>query len=150
MIDEKKPVDIRTLHDSSPLTSKEGFAEKPIGDLRELLKGNSQFRSVWIGGKRYEMPSEELPISEVRHKKQERDMDWIEYGKSWDEFRRERREDRSRLAARGTLIVVKHGSRTDELLIGDINELGGTCDDCMHVVFTHTDNPIVVKYKKII
>lgn len=28
-------------------------------DLRKLLIGNSQFRNVWIGGKRYEMPKEE-------------------------------------------------------------------------------------------
>lgn len=46
----------------------------------------------------------------------------IPYGKSFDQF------GDDGLAKPGTVIVI--GER--RLLIGDINELGGVCDDCMH------------------
>lgn len=47
-----------------------GADEKPIGgeNLRRLLIGNSQFKHVWIGGKLYEMPDDEPPVSGVRRK----------------------------------------------------------------------------------
>lgn len=48
-------------------------------------------------------------------------MEWIKYGKSWREFRKEK------LAVVGTRIRVS----VKEYLIGDINILGGVCDDCM-------------------
>ena len=47
---------------------------KPIGgkDLRDLLIGNSQFRVMWIGGVRYEMPKDEdPPVSEARPRRKE-------------------------------------------------------------------------------
>jgi len=32
-------------------------------DLRKLLRANSEFRVMWIGGVRYEMPKEDAPVS---------------------------------------------------------------------------------------
>jgi len=47
-------------------------------------------------------------------------MNWIDYGKSWNEFSREG------LSIPGVVISV--GGK--ELLIGDINANAGVCDDC--------------------
>ncbi len=53
---------------------------------------------------------------------------WMEYGKTWEEFRNEK------LANSGVLIRFKYENvETDEIgnmLIGEINEMGGTCNDC--------------------
>ena len=46
--------------------------------------------------------------------------DWIEFGKSFREF------EKQGLNITGTLIDVEAG----QYLIGDINNLGGVCDDC--------------------
>ena len=43
------------------------------------------------------------------------------YGKSFSQFRRDK------LARPGTVIVLANG---EQYLIGDINMLGGVCDDC--------------------
>jgi hypothetical protein len=37
-------------------------------DLRKLLRANSEFRVMWIGGVRYEMPKEDAPVSGMRIK----------------------------------------------------------------------------------
>jgi hypothetical protein len=48
------------------------------------------------------------------------------------------------LAKAGTLIEVKEGKKTKQYLIGNINELGGICDDCCI-----PDNAKVKRYKVI-
>jgi hypothetical protein len=60
-------------------------------------------------------------------------MDWIEYGKTWSDFWNEN------LNNAGTKIVVDDR----ELLIGDINELGGCCDCCRGV----QRDAVITKYK---
>lgn len=58
---------------------------------------------------------------------------WIEFGKSWREFKR------ANLAVVGTVVEIDGR----EFLIGDINELGGVCDDCMDFEY----EAIVTQYR---
>lgn len=62
---------------------------------------------------------------------------WIKYGLSWEDFCWKK----DNLAKVGTLVEINNKI----YLIGDINELGGVCDDCMD--FDKID--IVTRYKKI-
>ena len=56
---------------------------------------------------------------------------WVEVNKPWDEFKGDRSEPHV-----GLVIEVRHlgtdqsPEYVDRYLIGDINELGGICDDC--------------------
>jgi hypothetical protein len=48
---------------------------------------------------------------------------WVEYGKTWQEFLKDKP-----VIFSGVQIELTNGAR---FLIGDINSLGGQCDDCM-------------------
>lgn len=68
--------------------------------------------------------------------------EWIEYGKSWEHFCKDG------LNKPGTQIDIQN--RTDLskhkhklYLIGDINELGGCCDDCM----SFQEDQTVIQYR---
>lgn len=50
-------------------------------------------------------------------------MNWINYGKTFKEFRHEG-------LAKPGVIVELEDTEPEQLLIGDINELGGVCDCC--------------------
>jgi hypothetical protein len=63
--------------------------------------------------------------------------EWVEYGLTWDDFCWKKDE----LAKAGTLVDVEGKI----YLIGDINEVGGVCDDCMDFEKSVT----VSRYKKI-
>ncbi len=66
--------------------------------------------------------------------------DWIEYGKSWDQFC----EDG--LNTPGTQIDVQSCSDKDKhdlCWIGDINRLGGTCGCCTDV----WGNETIIRYR---
>jgi hypothetical protein len=49
------------------------------------------------------------------------------------------------LVKSGVLMEVKAGDKISQILIGDINEAGGSCDDCRGI----SDRDIVVRYKRI-
>lgn len=70
-------------------------------------------------------------------------MSWIVYDKSWREF------CNAGLNKSGTQICVQdsyHLAKQYVFLIGDINELGGVCDDCQEVLDTQT----VLRYRILI
>ena len=63
--------------------------------------------------------------------------EWIKYGKTWEQF------CEARLNKPGTQIDLQCRNDLTKhklYLIGDVNELGGCCDDCM--VF-HEDQTII-------
>lgn len=77
---------------------------------------------------------------------------WVDVNKSWGEFKYDRSEPHV-----GLVIEVRHlGTDSspeyiDRYLVGDINELGGACDDCSVVKHAdivlrkrrvHTDDPL--------
>lgn len=75
-------------------------------------------------------------------------MEWIEinipWGRSWSKDYKEERDSfqKRKLNQPGTLVKVRNPEgREVQYLIGDINELGGCCDDCRSVrsddVITH-------------
>jgi len=71
-------------------------------------------------------------------------MKWKKYGKTWREFRSHG------LSKVGTILEVKgngHHPRpvTARYLIGDINKLGGVCDDCM----AFDEDAIVLRYREV-
>ena len=72
-------------------------------------------------------------------------MKWKKYGKTWQEFRSHG------LSKVGTILEAKgihghHGTETTaRYLIGDINKLGGACDDCM----AFDDDAIVLRYREV-
>jgi len=83
--------------------------------------------------------------------------DWIKFGGTWRDFAGSDAD--KKLATTGTLVRVKMTKKehnlpdtkgtwvgTQEFLIGDINKLGGVCDDCMEFSY----ESIVVEYKKIL
>lgn len=64
--------------------------------------------------------------------------EWVPISMTWREFQY------TKECAVGTLIQVKLASKEKrEYLIGDINVLGGVCDDCMEF----DKNSKVLKYK---
>ena len=71
---------------------------------------------------------------EVIRKQITNNINWIPYGGSWESFRK------AGLSNPGVLVYIKGGK---EFLIGDINELGGCCDDCVSI----NKDDIVEKYK---
>lgn len=52
------------------------------------------------------------------------DCSWIDFGGTFNEFKR-----RELVTPGLVLVVAEHGSER-QYLVGDINELGGVCDDC--------------------
>ena len=72
-------------------------------------------------------------------------MKWKKYGKTWRELRNKG------LVKAGTILELKGrqgGSGTEttaRYLIGDINKLGGVCDDCM----AFDDDAIVLRYREV-
>jgi hypothetical protein len=77
-------------------------------------------------------------------------MNWIECGKTWGEMTAFNAKDKPLVA--GVQIEVRsfrHGvfhTETMFLLIGEINEMGGTCDDCSGI----GDKDIVVRYRVLV
>lgn len=63
---------------------------------------------------------------------------WIAYGKSWDDFNEGYPNDEC--CVPGTQIETADGNR---YLIGDINRLRGTCDDCR----AFSGDVVVVRYR---
>lgn len=65
-------------------------------------------------------------------------MNWVEYGKGFGEMRD------ADLAKPGVVIELagSGGEDTCQLLIGDINELGGICDCCRDV----SRSEVVLRY----
>ena len=73
-------------------------------------------------------------------------MGWIEYGKTWHEFRgwdpvKLRTYAENSLAQPGTVIEVDDCN----YLIGDINKSGGVCNCCAEI----RDDDIVTRYKTV-
>ena len=71
---------------------------------------------------------------------------WLEYQEDMKRYNKEIGEKSfcgKGLNRPGTIIEVKSGKELDHLLIGDINKLGGVCDDCMNF----DSKAIVVRYK---
>lgn len=62
---------------------------------------------------------------------------WTEYGRSFDDFQNDG------LNQPGTLIQLATG---EERLIGDINPLGGVCDDCQDHALDYRGSAIVAAY----
>lgn len=57
-------------------------------------------------------------------------MNWIEINESWHEFSWSKRTGPHPMLKPGVLIVVEYAGKIKKHLIGDINTLGGLCDDC--------------------
>lgn len=71
---------------------------------------------------------------------------WVAYQeaiKAYDDGENQKSFCGRELNKPGTLIEVLIGKELKQLLIGDINSLGGVCDDCMGF----DKNAIVVRYK---
>lgn len=69
-------------------------------------------------------------------------MTWVEYGKTWRHFCTFEADN---LSVPGRQIEVAKADGLHRFLIGNINELGGGCDDCPEV-FKHE---VVVRYRDI-
>lgn len=65
---------------------------------------------------------------------------WIDYGKTFSNFIMDG------LNKPGTQIVVLIGDKEEMFLIGDVNQLGGHCDDCCDI----SRGDIVSKYRVLV
>lgn len=59
--------------------------------------------------------------------KKHADLEWVEVNETWDDFRFTKRRGPHPLCRGGVMLELKE---QELIIIGDVNALGGVCDDC--------------------
>lgn len=72
--------------------------------------------------------------------------DWIAVDKPWDEFTNASAGVQIEVRRRNPHVKTEFLSETEFYLIGELNELGGVCDDCQGI----RHNDIVLRYRVLV
>jgi len=141
---------------SPPLLKNE--MKKEFGKTTE--QAYKEFDSL-LGGARFNTPEYERIVKTKEYKAAERKykkfskkvQEWMKTQPAWvayktqieinDKAERQKSFCGKELNKPGTLVEILDNKELKQYLIGDINSLGGVCDDCMGF----SKNAVVVRYK---